>query len=165
MKRTAIVLLLLFIASAFSGCMGLSWNLSPLTGIQPEPGPESHMVTGPTTLMIAFREADISTTSPEAKEKLKTGLSHLMQYNQPGESLRYFDEALAIDPLFYEAWIGKAVAYNNMGMYDDAIPLYDRVLEIEPDNSAVWHMKGVTLKNAGRLDAAAECFRRYAELS
>jgi len=165
MKRTAIILLLLLIASTFSGCMGFSGNLSPVTGIQPEPGPQSQMVTGPTALMVAFREADISTKSPEAKAKLKTGLSHLMQYNQPGESLRYFDEALAIDPLFCEAWIGKAVAYNNLGMYDDALPLYDRVLEMEPDNATVWHMKGVTLKNAGRLDAADECFRRYAELS
>lgn len=165
MKRTTILFLLLVFASTFSGCTGLSMDLSPSAGARPEPGPESQMVTGPTSLIVAFHESDISTTSMEAKAKLKTGLAHLMQYNQPRESVRYFDEALAIDPLFCEAWIGKAVAYNNMGMFEDAVPLYDRVLEIEPDNAAVWHMKGVTLKNAGRPDAAAECFRKYADLS
>ena len=164
MKRTALVFLLLLIASMFSGCSGQSMNPSQTTGVQPDHGEESQMVTGPTSLMVAFREADISTASPDAKGKLKTGLVYLMQYNQPRESVRYFDEALAIDPLFCEAWTGKAVAYNNMGMFDDAIPLYDRVLEIEPDNTMVWHMKGVTLKNAGRLDEADECFRRYTEL-
>jgi tetratricopeptide (TPR) repeat protein len=136
---------------------GFSGQTTPATG--------EGMTYGPTGLMIAFREADISTSSPDAKEQLKTGLSYLMQYNQPNESLRYFDEALAIDPAFGEAWLSKAVAYNNMGQYADAIACYDKALEIEPDNVAIWRMKGMTLQNSGKPDEAAECFRKETELS
>jgi tetratricopeptide (TPR) repeat protein len=165
MKPIAFFFILILITSISCGCILISGNPFPGTGGQPALVPGQNMTSGLTAMMIAFRDADISTSSPEAKERLKTGLSYLMQYNKPNESLRYFDEALAIDPAFGEAWISKAVAYNNMGQYDDAITCFDQAVETDPDNAAIWRMKGITLQNSGRPDEAAECFRKSEELS
>jgi tetratricopeptide (TPR) repeat protein len=118
---------------------------------------------GGTALAIAFREDEISTTSPVAKERFLTGLTYLTRYAQYNESLVYFDAVLAIDQNFSEAWVAKAVALHNMKRFDEAITCYDRALALAPGDAAVWHLKGTTLHDYGKLEESEECYRRAAE--
>jgi tetratricopeptide (TPR) repeat protein len=119
---------------------------------------------GGTVLAVAFREDEILTTSPVAKERFLTGLTYLTHYARYNESLDYFDAALAIDQNFSGAWVAKAVAFHNMKRFDEAIACYDRALALTPGDAAIWHLKGITLLDYGKVEESEECYRRAAEL-
>jgi tetratricopeptide (TPR) repeat protein len=73
---------------------------------------------------LHFREEEISTTSPVAKERFLTGLTYLTHYARYNESLDYFDAALAIDQNFSKTWVAKAVALHYMKRFDEAITCF-----------------------------------------
>ncbi len=164
MRRMFFFSILLMVAGFTSGCTFQTENSLPVINQPPAISTESNLNFGGTSLAIAFKGDEISTASPEAKERFLKGLTYLTQYGRYNESLQYFDEALAIDPGFSEAWLAKAVAFHNLRQLDDAIRCYDRALELTPQDAGIWHLKGVTLHDYGKAEESAECYRRAAEL-
>ncbi len=163
--RGLIVFGILLIAIAITGgCIFQTENPVPLINPPPSISIEPDVHTGGTALAIAFKGDEISTKSPEAKERFIKGLTYMGQYARYNESLEYFDVALAIDQNFSEAWLAKAVAYHNMKQYDDAIRCYDKALELSPGDAGTWSLKAVTLRDSGKVNESAECFRRANEL-
>jgi tetratricopeptide (TPR) repeat protein len=154
----------LVLSCLLGGCIAGS-GTSPVAPV-PMPGdpldPLAH--TGGTGLVIAFGGDNFSTSSPEALELFKKGLTSATQYARYSEGLGYYDKALAIDRNFSEAWVAKGVALNNLGRYNEAIDSFDRSLALDPGNAAAWHLKSVTLMNAGRVEEVALCRQRAAEL-
>jgi len=73
-------------------------------------------------------------------------------YRQRADSLRSlgayqdalvaYDRALALDPNFKEAWVGKGLALVVLGRYQDALAAYDRVLALDPNYKEAWSGKG-----------------------
>jgi len=160
------VIIILFVVSCFT-CGCISTTISP----PPRPGPPPAIPGGSVTdyggsaIAISFKNDEISTSSPEAKELFTRGLTNLTQYGQYNESLHYFDAAIAIDPDFTEAWIAKGVALHNLKRYDSAIISYDQSLELSgPPDAGTWHLKGMAFRDWGKNEEAAECNRRAAEL-
>lgn len=160
------VIIILFVVSCFTcGCISTTISPPPLSG--PPPVIPGGPVTdyGGSAIAISFKNDEISTSSPEAKELFTRGLANLTQYGQYNESLHYFDAALAIDPDFTEAWIAKGVALHNLKRYDAAIACYNKSLEIlDPPDAGTWHLKGMAFRDWGKYEEAAECNRRAAEL-
>ncbi|HYL37652.1 MAG TPA: tetratricopeptide repeat protein [Bryobacteraceae bacterium] len=65
----------------------------------------------------------------------RTALAELaLKAGRPDESLRWCDEAIAIDPLDNRSRLLKATALENLGKYDQARNVLNAVLQSVPDN-------------------------------
>src|SRR5262245_9816685 len=53
--------------------------------------------------------------------------------NDPEESLRYFDQAIEIEPDNHHAWFSRGELLDKLGRYEDAIASYDRALDSGPE--------------------------------
>jgi tetratricopeptide (TPR) repeat protein len=155
--------ILVLFASLCGGCIVEDKNSLPRNQSPADPT-GSAVNSGGTAMAVAFKGDEISTTSPAARERFLTGLTYSTQYARYNESLKYFDEALAIDPDFSDAWVAKAVALHNMQRFEEAILCYNRALIISPGDAGIWHLKGVTLHDSGNTEESAACYRRAAEL-
>jgi len=163
--RRMIFISILFVALILAtGCISPDAGPSLATSPPPDPSNRSFVNTGGSSIAIAFKTDELSTTSPEAKEQFIKGLTYSTQYARYNDSLAFFDAALAIDQNFSEAWIAKGVALHDTKRYDEAIKNYDKALEINPDAAAVWSLKAVTFRDWGKPIEAAEASRRAAEL-
>ncbi|MEI7857966.1 MAG: tetratricopeptide repeat protein [Methanomicrobiales archaeon] len=164
MKRMIFVGILLVVTGLTTGCIFQTGNSLPGISLPPAISNESFVNYGGTSIAIAFKADEISTTSPEAKEQFIQGLTYLTHYGRYNDSLQYFDAALAFDQNFTEAWQAKGVAFHNLRRYDEAIVCYDRARELTPPDAGIWHLKGLTYFALGRPDDAGACNRRAAEL-
>jgi len=120
--------------------------------------------SGNRVLAIAVRTDTISTPSSEAKKLLTKGLVTASRNNEFGAAIGYYDQALAIDPNFIEAWMAKGVALHNLESYAEAVDCLDHALAIDPENAAAWSIKGNILESWGRPDEADICHARSAEI-
>ncbi|MFA5295700.1 MAG: tetratricopeptide repeat protein [Methanoregulaceae archaeon] len=131
----------------------------------PLPPPESPAwSSGSPVIGMAVSTDEISTSSPEARDLLIGGLTIASRNNQFAAAIPYYDQALAIDPDFPEAWMAKGVALHNLGSYAEAVSCLDRALAIDPGNPAAWSLKGIILDSWGRPDEAAACYRKAGDL-
>ncbi|MEI6292306.1 MAG: tetratricopeptide repeat protein [Methanomicrobiales archaeon] len=53
-----------------------------------------------------------------------------------------------------EPVIALAQAYENAGMFSDALSAYDRAIQIEPENALLWGGRGKMLMKTGRYESA-----------
>ena len=155
--------ILILLTTLICGCILQTENSLP--GIsQPPPVSTGPFVnSGGTTIAIAFKADEISTSFPEAREQFLKGLTCLSQYSQYNESLIYFDKAIAIDQNFSEAWEAKGVAFHDMKLYDDSITCYNKALELNPRDAEIWYLKSVTFKDWGKYEEAVESNRKAVE--
>jgi len=131
----------------------------------PLPPPESPACSsGSPVIGMAVSTDEISTSSPEARDLLIGGLTIASRNNQFAAAIPYYDQALAIDPNFAEAWMAKGVALHNLGSYAEAVGCLDRALAIDPGNPFTWSLKGIILDSWGRPDEAAACYAKAGEL-
>ena len=63
-----------------------------------------------------------------------------------------FDHAISTEPLYFEAWNGKADALNRAGNFTEALAASDRVIALKPDYIQGWINRGYILYNLGRYD-------------
>lgn len=120
--------------------------------------------SGSPMIGMAVRTDEISTPSPEAKELLVKGLITASRDNAFEAALVYYNQAIAIDPDFTEAWMAKGVALHNLGSYAEAVACLDRALAIDPADAAAWSLRGIILDSWGCPDEAAACYRKAREL-
>lgn len=131
----------------------------------PLPPPDSPAwSSGSPVIVMAVRGDEITSSSPEAKDLLIKGLTAGSRNNGYAQAISYYDEALALDPDFTEAWMAKGVALHNLRSYEDAVGCLDRALALDPGNAAAWSLKGSILSSWGRPDEAAGCYARAAEI-
>ena len=86
-----------------------------------------------------------------------------MELGQAGAA-RYFERALAADPLEYSAMDRLAMLRFNEENYEEARTLYTKMLELRPDSHAVHTNLGLTLHRLGRNDEARERIARALEI-
>lgn len=164
MRRIIFISVLFISLILAAGC--ISQNAGPSLATSPprDASPGSFVPPSGSSIAIAFRTDELSTTSPEAKDQFIKGLTYSTQYARYNDSLAFFDAALAIDQNFSQAWIAKGVALHNMKRYDEAIKNYDSALEINPDDAGAWSLKAMTFRDWGKTTEAGESSRRAAEL-
>ena len=74
------------------------------------------------------------------------------------DKFKLYDEALALDPLYLDAWIQKGFALDRMGRSKEALACYDRALEIDPENPGVRCLKGFAFNNLAEFEKSIECY-------
>ena len=80
------------------------------------------------------------------------------------EAVAGFDQAIALEPDFAEAWIGRGIALFYLGRLEEAVASYDRVLALRPDAEA-FNSRGLALYTLDRLDEAVASYDRALALA
>ncbi len=70
------------------------------------------------------------------------------------EAIASYDQAVAINPDFYDTWNNQGYALDELGRYEEAIASYDQAVAINPDFHDTWNNRGNSLANLGRYEEA-----------
>ncbi|MBH8576398.1 tetratricopeptide repeat protein, partial [Nostocaceae cyanobacterium CENA369] len=82
--------------------------------------------------------------------KLGNLLSTAKEYEQ---AITCFDQALKIQPDYYEAWIYQgALLCDYLQRHQEASTCFDQALRIKPDEYKAWYNRGIALTNLGRYE-------------
>jgi len=84
--------------------------------------------------------------------------------HQWAETIRTSSAAIAIDPNLTSAYINRAWAYTEKGLFSKAIEDCNKVLEIEPDNAAAFNNRGLAYSKLGAGEEALRNYRKACEL-
>ena len=60
--------------------------------------------------------------------------------------------------------LGKGLAHDDLGKYDEGIECYDKALEIDGKYVTAWYNKGISLHDLGRYEEAIESFDKALEI-
>lgn len=63
------------------------------------------------------------------------------------ESIKYYDEAIKLDPKFKYAWYNKGNVFRELKKPIEAIKCYDKTLEIDSKYTNAWISKGNALND------------------
>ena len=75
-------------------------------------------------------------------------------------AVKYYDEAILLDPSNEVIWNNKGFAYlHALELLEEAIECYDRALEINPNDEVSWNNRGNALYNIGRRTRDKRRFR------
>jgi tetratricopeptide (TPR) repeat protein len=76
------------------------------------------------------------------------------------ESIKYYDQAIKINPEYAKAWLNKGNSLAMLDRYDEAILCYSRAVEIDQGSvkSETWVTIGNKLFNLRQYDKAITCF-------
>jgi tetratricopeptide (TPR) repeat protein len=99
-------------------------------------------------LMIASFSIPVSAYSSDATKMYNTGQDLTASGNYSGAVAAY-NNAITLEPSYYEAWDGLADAYNRNGQVNDALAASNRSLEIHPEYAEGWINRGQILYNLG----------------
>ena len=106
---------------------------------------------------------DLKSFDPEAVALCSQGKEQYDAYNFE-EALVLFEQAIAIEPNYYQAWDNKGNALRNLERYYEAIECCDRTIEIEPSYYQAWSHKGSNKYYLRRYSEAIECYDRAIEM-
>jgi len=76
------------------------------------------------------------------------------------EAINCYEQALALDSRFADAWGNMGVSYGGKGDHQKALECFDRALEITPNDPHWLYNKGVALRKLGRTEEAFHCFSK-----
>jgi tetratricopeptide (TPR) repeat protein len=105
----------------------------------------------PVFLLVLMIALPATAYSAPADSSYSTGLQ-LTSAGEYSRAVAAFDQAIAQEPAYFEAWNGKADALNRDGQYDLALQASDRTLAIRSSFSQGWINRGYILYNLGRYD-------------
>jgi hemimethylated DNA binding protein len=129
---------------------------------------QSTSVEKSTAFEDTIRAACAAHEKPEVEMMLRSGIACLnrMQWN---EALVNFNDAIAVDPTYSEAWNRKATALFNVGADESeeankegremALEASDEALKSNPEHFSALFNRGLALKTEGRYEEAANAFR------
>jgi tetratricopeptide (TPR) repeat protein len=80
------------------------------------------------------------------------------------EAIKYYDEALRINPKKAESWYNKGLALFQLNDFKEAIIIFDKALVIRPNYAEVLFYKGVALYDLENYREALDCFDKALEL-
>lgn len=66
-----------------------------------------------------------------------------MELGQLQMAVRFYSEAINLNPLDAEAYPGRGDAYNDLGQYDQVILDYDHAARINPENADAYYKRGL----------------------
>jgi DNA-binding winged helix-turn-helix (wHTH) protein/TolB-like protein/Tfp pilus assembly protein PilF len=122
------------------------------------------------SLKVAIRAGEqqaleeFPTTNLKAYEAYVAGRYQLdlVSHESLPRAIKLFDEAIALDPQFFDAYVGKSDAYRQLfGLFEPPINMLPNVVdaiakaqELRPDSAETWSSLGLTYVMAWRWDDA-----------
>ncbi len=87
--------------------------------------------------------------------KRATALKDLRRFD---EALAGFDEAIALQPAYAEAYNGRGIVLANLNCLDDAVASFAKAIALKPDYAEAYNNFGIALQDLNRLDHALDSF-------
>lgn len=81
------------------------------------------------------------------------------------QAIAKYDSALAYNPEYGNAWVGKGLALKELGRTDQAMACYDRAAEVEPENYYVYINRAELYREQNRRKEALADYTRAIALS
>jgi len=80
------------------------------------------------------------------------------------EAIAAYDQALKIQPKYYEAWYAKAYSLYRLQRYEHAIASYDQVIQLQPEEAVAWYIRGWMLGELQRYEEAIASYDKAIEI-
>ncbi len=80
------------------------------------------------------------------------------------QALIHYDQALALDPNWVDAWIGRGVVKDVQGKLSEAIKDLEIATKLAPDHGDAWYYLANALARAGRYELALESYTKLNQL-
>jgi tetratricopeptide (TPR) repeat protein len=81
------------------------------------------------------------------------------------EAIRYFSEAINLNPMNAESYYSRGTTYSQKGQYDQAISDYTKALEINPMDAKAYYNRGIACCRKGQCDEAISDFSKALEIN
>ena len=81
------------------------------------------------------------------------------------DALKFYDEALKVQPNNLKALFNKGVMLHMIGKPGEAIQYYDKYLEINPYDPEAWSNKGMALRRMGNVQDAIKAYEKGIDLN
>jgi type IV pilus assembly protein PilF len=95
----------------------------------------------------------------DPKYQYNLGLYYLNQ-NDVDNAMKYFRNAVSLDPGHYLAWNAMGLAHSMKGRLDEAAKAYEKCLQINPQFSEAHNNLGTVYQEMGHLEQAEQEFRK-----
>ncbi len=76
-----------------------------------------------------------------------------------------YDQALKVDPTYFDATFNLAVAFNKLKRYEDAAKMFGRAMELKPDFADSWYGRGQIWLTKGDFPKAIADFEKFAQMN
>lgn len=99
----------------------------------------------------------------KAQEECTKG-NVLFSKKKYNEALECYDQAITLNPKYFQAYFNKATCFNSMKMYADAIEHFDKAIQINANFFQVYFDKAISLFESNEYEEAVVCFDKSIEL-
>jgi len=133
------------------------------------------MMTDPDADLTVFRKTEgssvlhaekiyLSQISLDSEEEFRKGVGHhkKKQYEQ---AVKYYDQAIKIEPDDIRAWYNKITALAQIGRHEEAIEAAEQILGKYPNVGILWEAKSVAHTLAGETSEARKCISKADQLN
>ena len=82
----------------------------------------------------------------------------------PDEKLRFYSEAIRLEPDYADAYVNRGAARSDKGDLDGAIADYEKANRLQPDDAVTFYNRGNTRRAKGDQDGAIEDYNEAVRL-
>jgi len=114
---------------------------------------------GKPEVVVAITQAEQNEALQWVEKSYQSVINH-----QWAETIRTSSAAIALNPNLSSAYINRALAYTQKGLFSKAIEDCNKALEIENDNAAAYNNRGLAYSKLGADKEALKDYRKACEL-
>lgn len=99
---------------------------------------------------------------PLSWSNLGLAYDDLMEYEK---SAKAYEQAIQVDPAYFDANFNLAIAYNKLKRSDEAIKMFSRAIELKPDFSESWYARSQVYLAKGDFAKAIADVEKFAQMN
>jgi tetratricopeptide (TPR) repeat protein len=80
------------------------------------------------------------------------------------KSVKAYEQAIKVDPLYFDANFNLAVAFNKLKRYDEAAQMFGRCMELKPDFTDSWYARGQVYLLKSEFTKAIVDLEKFAQM-
>lgn len=80
------------------------------------------------------------------------------------EAIAAYEQAIKIQPKYYEAWYAKGYSLYRLQRYEEAIASYEKVIQLQPEEPMAWYIRGLILGELQRYEEAIASYDKAIEI-
>jgi serine/threonine protein kinase len=122
-------------------------------------------IRDPFPLGFGLGTIQVSTTLQKTKEEWLAIGNDSYDHHEFEEALLAYQRALAIDPHYAFAWIGRGIALRNLKRYEESLQAQERAIQLSPDNAAAYNNLSLVLNDLKRYRESLVFSQRALELN
>jgi tetratricopeptide (TPR) repeat protein len=86
------------------------------------------------------------------------------KYTEPMKGIEYLNNAINLQKDYADAYIGRGIAYRDLGQYQRAIEDFNQAIRLKPDDAYAYNNRGVTYADHDQHQRAIEDFNQAIRL-